>query len=148
MKAGKLARWLHLYISLLSLGALLFFSVTGFTLNHAGWFYADEGSEREFKGVLNPQWVAPDPFEPGRPVARLEVVEALRQAHRIRGAVSSFSTDPALCVVIFIAPGYSANAFVERETGSYTLTENRQGFVAALGIGVLFLLLVHQLFVP
>jgi uncharacterized protein len=128
----RLARWLHLYLSVFSLGALLFFSVTGFTLNHADWFYADEQSTRELSGSLNAEWVRPDPFDAGSPVAKLEVVEALRATHGLRGAVANFDIDPALCVVVFAAPGYGASAFIERETGSYTLTETFQGVVAVL----------------
>ena len=31
------ARWLHIYASVLGLGAVLFFSITGLTLNHPDW---------------------------------------------------------------------------------------------------------------
>ena len=34
-------RWLHIYLSMLGFTALIFFSVTGITLNHADWFFAD-----------------------------------------------------------------------------------------------------------
>ncbi|GGZ96887.1 peptidase [Arenicella chitinivorans] len=34
----KIARWLHIYLSTTALAIVLFFSVTGFTLNHANWF--------------------------------------------------------------------------------------------------------------
>ena len=34
------SRWLHIYLSLISFGAILFFSVTGLTLNHPDWFFS------------------------------------------------------------------------------------------------------------
>lgn len=129
-RRARVARWLHLYLSLFSLAALLFFGITGFTLNHADWFAADAESFREIEGRLNPDWVKPDPLAPANPVAKLEIVEALRKNHGIRGVVSSFSEDPHQCVIVFASPGYGANAFVDRVTGHYSLTESRQGFVA------------------
>ena len=37
-RAYTLSRTLHLYLSLLAFLTLLFFAVTGLTLNHPGWF--------------------------------------------------------------------------------------------------------------
>ena len=37
-------RWLHIYLSMFSLAVVLFFSVTGITLNHPDWFFG--GAER------------------------------------------------------------------------------------------------------
>lgn len=34
---AKWSRWLHIYLSMDSLGAIFFFSRTGFTLNHPDW---------------------------------------------------------------------------------------------------------------
>lgn len=36
------------------------------------------------------------------------------------------------CEVSFKGPGYSADAFIDRATGKYELTENRMGLVAIL----------------
>ena len=36
----KVTLWLHIYVSMLGLAAVLFFSVTGLTLNHPDWFFA------------------------------------------------------------------------------------------------------------
>jgi len=53
-RLGSLFRWLHTYVSLLGFLALLFFAVTGFTLNHADWFYSGEGAIREMQGRIDP----------------------------------------------------------------------------------------------
>ena len=37
------SRWLHVYLSMFSFAVLMFFAVTGLTLNHANWF---DGQER------------------------------------------------------------------------------------------------------
>ena len=47
-------RWLHIYLSVFSLAAILFFSVTGITLNHPDWFYA--GVERRVEGEGDRRW--------------------------------------------------------------------------------------------
>ena len=40
--------WLHIYVSMFGLAAVLFFSVTGITLNHPDWFFGD--AERQDTG--------------------------------------------------------------------------------------------------
>ena len=37
------ARWLHIYLSMVSFAILFFFAVTGITLNHAEWFKTISG---------------------------------------------------------------------------------------------------------
>jgi hypothetical protein len=34
---ASIARWLHIYLSMISFVIILFFAVTGLTLNHADW---------------------------------------------------------------------------------------------------------------
>jgi hypothetical protein len=65
-------------------------------------------------------------------VAKLDIVEELRAAHGIRGEVTDFSVDAAQCRIAFVAPGYSADARIERRTGAYELTVIRRGFGALL----------------
>jgi len=45
-------RWLHIYSSMLGLLALLFFAVTGVTLNHADWFFSENEQTEESSGTL------------------------------------------------------------------------------------------------
>jgi hypothetical protein len=63
---------------------------------------------------------------------KLEVVEHLRKEHNIRGALAEFKADERECMVTFKGPGYSADAFIDRETGQYNLTESRHGFLAVI----------------
>ncbi|MDY7025493.1 MAG: PepSY-associated TM helix domain-containing protein [Pseudomonadota bacterium] len=41
-KVFRLSRWIHVYFSVFLLALLLFFCLTGFTLNHADWFNANK----------------------------------------------------------------------------------------------------------
>ncbi len=126
--AGTL-RWLHIYLSMLGLAMLLFFSVTGLTLNHPGWFTAGPARSVEAEGTLEPAWVQPGPEDN---VARLEVVEHLRKTHHVRGALSDFRIDDIECMVTFKGPGYAADALIDRENGRYRFSETAHGLVAIL----------------
>ena len=70
--------------------------------------------------------------DPDRQVAKLEIVEHLRNAHAIRGALADFRVDDGECVVSFKGPGYAADAFIDRESGHYRLTETYHGFIAVI----------------
>ena len=121
------ARWLHIYLSMVSFAILFFFAVTGLTLNHAEYFSA-EPRVAQLKGTVELNWVKAEDAA----VNKLAVVEHLRQAHGIRGALSDFRLDDAQASVSFKGPGYAADAFINRETGEYELTETRSGFVAII----------------
>ena len=68
----------------------------------------------------------------GEEVDSLEVAEQLRETHRLKGRVTQFSVDDFECMIVFKAPGYSADVFVDRESGNYTLTESTTNVVAVL----------------
>jgi hypothetical protein len=133
-------RWLHIYLSMFSLAVVLFFSATGLTLNHPDWFYGGVERSTEAEGSVEPKWLHLDPPaappggepDPEREVARLEVVEHLRKAHGVRGALADFRVDDRECMVAFKGPGYSADAFIDRGSGRYRLTETTHGVVAVL----------------
>jgi uncharacterized protein len=135
-------RWTHIYLSMFSLAALLFFSVTGITLNHPDWFFGEAESHTQTQGQLNVRWLNLDVPTTGtgdeadadlaRQVDRLEVVEHLRNTHGIRGALAEFRTDDRECMVTFKGPGYSADAFIDRSTGRYDLSESSLGLIAVI----------------
>ena len=121
------SRWLHIYLSMFGLAAVLFFSVTGLTLNHPDWFFAGaehrdrgRGPGRPAPGCTGDAPAAPTPRRPG---------DAGRQAggRRAPPAASTASAGPGRvprrryeCFVTFKGPGYAADAFIDRETGRYT----------------------------
>jgi hypothetical protein len=116
--------WLHIYLSMLGLAAILFFSVTGLTLNHPDWFALDGEVTTQAEGQLDPKWLG------SGGVDRLAVVEFLRSKHGVRGAVADFRADDPEVSVAFRGPGYSADAFIDRATGRYTLSQSAHGLVA------------------
>ena len=123
-----LIRWLHLYLSMFSFALVLFFAVTGLTLNHADWF-SDASRTTDYKGRLSAGWVNPDDTSK---VNKLAVVEYLRAAHQLKGALDDFRIDATECSVSFRGPGYTADGFINRSTGAYQLTEIRMGMVAVI----------------
>lgn len=122
-------RWLHTYVSMLGLAALLFFSVTGFTLNHPEWFFGARKT-RQTKGVLNTNWLAAGKAE--KDVDRLAIAEELRRTHGLRGVVDDFRVEETECQVAFKGPGSNADAVIDRRTGSYEITAVSEGFVALM----------------
>ena len=127
-QTASLMRWLHIYLSMVSFAILLFFAVTGLTLNHPDWF-AGRQRTAQLKGTLAPNPAKPGPAEA---VDQTALVAALRRAHRLQGTPGEIRIDDTQCSVAFKGPGYSADVFLNRETGEYELTETRLGLVPVL----------------
>lgn len=106
---------------------ILFFSVTGLTLNHPEWFF--EESTTRLEGTLDSSWLNVDAEPPAEwdeydyshEIARLEVSEFLRREHRLRGSVTDFLAFEDECEVTYQSPGYSATVRMMRSDGSYTV---------------------------
>ncbi len=127
-RSAMLVRWLHIYLSMLSFAIVFFFAVTGLTLNHADKFGDQLTSIRE-KGRLDSSWVnARDTVQ----IAKLRIVEFLRDTHHIHAVLSDFRIDDDQIGVSFKGPGYEADAFISRPTGKYELTETSAGFVGLI----------------
>ncbi|KGQ21486.2 PepSY-associated TM helix domain-containing protein [Thermus filiformis] len=120
-RAYAWARTLHLYLSMLSFLAILFFALTGLTLNHPEWF----GGERTER--LQGHLVAP-----ANPPDLLSMAEELRARHGLRGRVAEHGLSGEEAFFSFRAPGYAADAFVNVKTGAYQLTVTSQGLVGVL----------------
>jgi uncharacterized protein len=125
-RVPAIAQWLHSQVSAASFVVVLFFALTGLTLNHPAWF---AGTQRTtvYRSALDPEWMNPSGLSD---VAKLDIVEELRSAHGVRGQVGDFQIDQEHCRVSFAAPGYSATAVIDRRTGAYELTVVRKGLEA------------------
>ena len=142
IRFAKLVRWLHIYLSMFGLAAVLFFSATGITLNHPDWFFGEAQRSVRSEGKIDPGWLHLDTPEAGasaedsadlsRQVNKPDVVEFLRQTHGICGALAEFKVDESECVVTFKGPGYAAAAFIDRDSGRYALTQSFHGVIAVL----------------
>ena len=126
---AKVSRWLHIYLSMVSFAIVLFFSVTGLTLNHPSWLGGDKQINIKNKGQLNVKWVnSPDTNK----IAKLEIVEFFRTKYDVKGAVSEFRIDESEITVTLKGPAYSCDAFIDRENGNYELSEIKMGVVAVM----------------
>lgn len=122
--AAKSARWLHLYLSMVSFGIILFFAATGLTLNHADWF-ANAVRTRQVSAQLDPALLRPTPQQTA-------IVGVVREQQHLHGAVDDVRVDDGSVSFTFKAPGYSADVSVDRSTATYTVTEVRNGTMAVL----------------
>lgn len=120
------SRWLHIYLSMISFVIVLFFSITGLTLNHAEYFQADPVTT-ESKGIVDSNWVNQ---EDTNRIRKLEIVEFLRKTHSVKGALSDFRIDENEISLSFKAPSYEATSFIDRSNGSYSLSQTSQGAMA------------------
>ncbi len=135
-------RWLHIYLSMFGLAAVLFFSVTGLTLNHPDWFPGIGERRTEAEGKIRREWLnrggaagnleSREGPDPSARVAKLEIVEYLRATHAIHGALAEFRVDDQECVVTFKGPAYAADAFIDLASGDYRITQTYHGMVAVL----------------
>ena len=65
-------------------------------------------------------------------VDKLQIVEHLRRDHGIHADLSDFRVDDAQCAVSFKGPGYTADTFIDRDSGKYEVTETRLGWGAII----------------
>jgi hypothetical protein len=109
----KCAHFIHLYLTLTGLALILFFTLTGFMLNHEDWFL-DRTREREVNGSL--------PNSMLDPVDRLVVVEELRKNFGVVGALTQFKDEPGSDIeIVFQRPGQQIVAEISRDNGQTTV---------------------------
>lgn len=117
------SRWLHIYLSMVCFAVVLFFSLTGITLNHPDWF-ANQQRTLQKQGGIDVRWLKPE-------VDKRRLVEFLRRSGA-KGALSELTVDDSQVSASFKSPGYSSDAIIDRDTGKYELTETRMGIAAVL----------------
>ena len=119
-------RWLHTYLSMLSLMVVLFFALTGITLNHPEWTFGLKERTQTFHGRLDPEALD------GDRVDWLLVVEQLRSEQHLRGKAQDARVDAGEGSLSFKGPGYSADCFFKIPSGDYEVTTTDQGLVGLL----------------
>jgi len=122
------SRWLHIYLSMASFAVVLFFAVTGLTLNHAEYF-----SHGEVVKNLNGSLSAKEMGAKDHPDT-LAIVEHIRNTDHVHGAVNTedLRVDDDQITFSFRGPGYSADTTVDRATGKYLVVETKAGFIAVI----------------
>jgi hypothetical protein len=124
-KTAMLIRWLHIYLSMISFALVLFFAVTGLTLNHADKFTGELHTQQR-KGKLDTAWTT---GKDTTRINRLAIVEQLRSTNGIHGSLNDFRIDEDQITIAFKGPGYAADVFVSRATGAYDLTVTTTGWI-------------------
>jgi len=132
-RVNRLVRTLHIYSSMVMLLIMLFFTITGFTLNHRDWFSGE--SEPVSQELLLPaeftdpvHWQV-DPLGQGR-----EVHFWLNRSHQFNGNQVSYEwlPDEQLLVIDLKRPGGYSIAEVDLEAESILLEQHDFGMTATL----------------
>jgi len=126
LRLNAYLRWAHIYTSMFSLLIVLFFAVTGITLNHPDWVFGGAEKRTEVNGTLPSGW------QKGGKADWLTVVEYLRAKGGVRGAAGDYHEDSSGDSLSFRAPGYSVDAVIDPKTGAYTLNVDQQGILAVM----------------
>ena len=124
LRVHSALRWLHIYTSMISLLIVLFFAATGVTLNHPDWLATERVSD--VSGKLPSNWHS------AKGIDWLVVDEALRTNNGVHGTVADRREDDREASLTFRAPGYSADAFIDVQTGSYRLSTSYQGMLGMI----------------
>ena len=122
----KVARLIHVYLTMSGCLLILFFAVTGFMLNHEDWFLSGPEDEHHSQGVLPTGWLQPQPD-------KLTIVEALRKDYGVSGALNSFEdNDDKEVRITFKGPGREDEVLIQRDDGQTRVTHKRRGWLAVL----------------
>ncbi len=130
--AHRWSRLIHVYTSMIALLVVLFFAVTGITLNHPEWTFGDEVETETISGDFPFETTLPAGDGSDASVDFLTISEYVRDTYDVSGSVDSFSVANGEGSIAYKNPGYSANVFFDVETGAFDLTVEQQGWVAVM----------------
>ncbi len=116
----KWSRLIHIYLSMLGLLAIVFFSITGIMLNHEEWFGFAEPRVKKSEGTVPVALLAvPD---------KLGIVEKLRKDFGATGALESFDVRDDELALVFKSPGRRTEATIARADGHADVSIETHGF--------------------
>jgi uncharacterized protein len=125
-RAHRWTRIVHVYTSLACFVIVLFFALTGITLNHPNWAFGGSLKQTTITGTMPPSWKS------GTTVNWFRVAEFLRATQNLHGAAVNETSDDQQASISFKGPGYGADTFVDMTSGTYTTTVETQGLVAVM----------------
>ncbi|WP_309573318.1 PepSY-associated TM helix domain-containing protein [Deinococcus sp.] len=125
-QANVTLRWLHTYTSMISLLVVLFFALTGITLNHPDWVFGTSDVKSTLTGSMPSGWIQ------NGAVNWLTVAETLRADQNLKGRAGETRFDGNEADIAFVGPGYSADTVIDASTGKYTVNVLQQGGVAVM----------------
>lgn len=118
---------MHWVTSALAFAALVFFSVTGITLNHPDWFSAG-GSTGFSAAALPAGWMAD--FEGAGDADRLAMLTAELDERWGLGLPRNIDADEVEWVLDYQRPGGLGTVVLDLESGELSYEETSDGFVA------------------
>ncbi len=122
----KWVRHLHHWLSMVSLLVVLFFALTGITLNHPTWFGAGTANAQTVSGTL------PEASVPGGQADPLAISEYLRSATSVSGQVTAHTETATGGTIDYEGPGTTASAEYTTSTRAYTVRSTSYGLVGVL----------------
>ena len=120
------SRLVHVYSSMVALLLILFFGVTGLTLNHPEWTFGLDPTTSSTAGSL------PDTTEINGSLDLLAISQYMREHEDVRGEVSDFGLDPTQGFISYRGPGYSADVTIDVTSHTYELKVENQGWIGVL----------------
>jgi hypothetical protein len=123
----KWSRLVHVYTSMVAFVVVLFFGITGLTLNHPEWTFGDAVDSSSVTGTLPMATTGP-----GGSVEFLAISEFVRATHAVSGSVSSYGVTSGKGSIVYKKPGYLADVSFDVGTGAYEVRVEQQGWIGVL----------------
>ncbi len=111
---------------MISLLIVLFFGITGLTLNHPSWMLGSGPSTSTYTGTM------PTGFSSGGNVDFLAVSEYVRSKNGIRGNVAEYAATATQGNISFKQAGYAADLTFEVPSGRYRVVVQQQGLLGVV----------------
>lgn len=118
---NKWSRLIHVYTSMAALLLVLFFGITGITLNHPTWSIGDSSTIKTTNGTL------PMPPTSNGAIDYLSVSEFARNELGVSGQVEGFDSTGTSASIRYRQPGYAADITFSTATGDFELVTDQQG---------------------
>jgi len=122
----KWSRLIHVYSSMFLLLLVLFFGVTGITLNHPDWTFGFDPSSSTVTGTV------PSTAVQGGKIDLLSLSEYLRHETGVRGDVDTFGLDATTGYITYRGPGYAADLTIDVKADTYKLSVEKQGLLGVM----------------
>lgn len=117
-------RLLHSWLSMISLLLVLFFALTGLTLNHQDWTFGQAPQVSRVAGQLpEGSIVAGEP-------EFLKISEYLRASQGASGGITDHGVDANTGRISYSGPGVTTSATFDLTTGAFSVESTRYGLVA------------------
>ncbi len=126
---AKASRTVHWVSSAVGLASLVFFSITGITLNHPDWFSAQRSVYSEAV-TLSPDWLAR--FQVADEVARLGALSGELQRRWQLDVPRNIDRDEFEWVLDYQRPGGLTTVVLDIETGDLSLERVDDGMIALI----------------